>query len=242
MFNKDFFPTPLEVIETMTEGEILNDKVILEPSAGKGDIIDFLINSGAKSVLACENNEDLKKILQTKCKVIESDFLNLTSDKVSHIDLIVMNPPFSADERHILHAYNIAPAGCKIISLCNLSTLENAYTDTRKELKTLVDNLGHWENLGDCFSEAERKTGVNVALIKIQKAGSSNKTEFEGFFMDEEPEEAQENGIISYNVVRDLVNRYVQAVKIYSEVLTVKERLNGVTGNFFGGELGVEYR
>ncbi len=240
MFNKDFFPTPLEVIETMTEGETLQGAVILEPSGGKGDIVDYLLSAGAKNVIACEINEDLKKILQTKCKVIENDFLNLTSDKVSHIDLIVMNPPFSADERHILHAYNIAPAGCKIISLCNLSTLENAYTNTRKELKTLVDNLGHWENLGDCFSEAERKTGVNVALIKIQKAGSSNKTEFEGFFMDEEPEEAQENGIISYNVVRDLVNRYVQAVKIYSEVLTVKERLNGVTGNFFGGELGVE--
>lgn len=240
MFNKDFFPTPLEVIELMTEGETLQGMVILEPSGGKGDIVDYLLSAGAKNVIACEINEDLKKILQTKCKVIENDFLNLTSDKVSHIDLIVMNPPFSSDERHILHAYNIAPAGCKIISLCNLSTLENAYTNTRKELKTLVDNLGHWENLGDCFTEAERKTGVKVALIKIQKSGSSNKTEFEGFFMDEEPEEAQENGIISYDVVRDLVNRYVQAVKIYSEVLTVKERLNGVTGNFFGGELGVE--
>lgn len=240
MFNKDFFPTPLEVIQIMTEGETLTDKVFLEPSGGKGDLVDYLLNAGAKNVIACENDEDLKKILQTKCTVIESDFLNLTSDRVSHIDYIIMNPPFSADDKHILHAYNIAPAGCKIISLCNLSTIENLYTSTRKELKNIIDSLGNYQDLGDCFSEAERKTGVKVGLIKIQKAGESSKTEFDGFFMDEEPEEAQENGIMSYNVVRDLVNRYVQAAKIYAEVLTVKQRLNNITGDFFGGDLGIQ--
>lgn len=234
MFNKDFFPTPLEVIEQMTEGEILTDKVILEPSAGKGDIVDYLINSGAKNVIACESNEDLKKILQTKCKVIESDFLSLTSDKISHIDFIIMNPPFSADERHILHAYNIAPAGCKIIALCNLSTLENLYTNSRKELKSIINNFGTWQDLGDCFTEAERKTGVKVGLIKIQKAGSSYKTEFEGFFMDEEPEEQGENGIMSYNVVRDLVNRYVAAVKLYDTQLEAGQQMNSLLSNFYG--------
>lgn len=234
MFNKDFFPTPLEVIEQMTEGEILTGKVILEPSGGKGDIVDYLINAGAKNVIACENNEDLKKILQTKCKVIESDFLNLTSDKISHIDIIVMNPPFSADEKHILHAYNIAPAGCKIIALCNTGTLENAYSKSRKELNTIIETYGNTINLGDCFSESERKTGVNVTLIKIQKSGSDYNTEFEGFFMDEDPEEKQENGLMSYNVVRDLVNRYVAAVKLYDQQLTTGQQMNYLLSEFYG--------
>ncbi len=235
MFNKDFFPTPLEVIEQMTDGETLQGKVILEPSGGKGDIVDYLINAGAKNVIACENNEDLKKILTTKCSIIESDFLNLTSDRISHIDMIIMNPPFSADERHILHAYNIAPAGCKIIALCNTSTLENTYTNSRKELKSIIEQCGNWKNLGDCFSEAERKTGVNVGLIKIQKAGASYNTEFEGFFMDEDPEEQQENGIMSYNVVRDLVNRYVAAVKLYDQQLNTGQQMNSLLSNFYGG-------
>lgn len=239
MFNKDFYPTPLEVIEQMTEGEILTDKVFLEPSGGKGDIVDYLLNAGAKDVLSCEINEDLKKILQTKCRIIESDFLNLTADKISHIDFIIMNPPFSADEKHILHAYNIAPAGCKIISLCNTSTVENTHTSSRKELKKIIETQGSSENLGDCFTDAERKTGVNVTLIKLIKPGTGYKTEFEGFFMDEEPEERQENGIMSYNVVRDLVNRYVKAVQIYAEVLTVKKRLNSITDSFFGDDLGI---
>ena len=40
------------------------------------------------------------------------------------------------------------------------------------------------------FGESERKTGVNVSLIKLIKPGASYKSEFEGFFMDEdEPEQ-----------------------------------------------------
>lgn len=237
--NSELYPTPLEVIELMTAGEQLEGKVILEPSAGNGRIVDYLIEAGAKNVIACETSEDLATILKTKCRVIEADFLNLTSDRVSHIDLIVMNPPFSADETHILHAYHIAPAGCRIIALCNAETVGNAFSKSRKELKAVIDKLGSFEDLGDCFTEAERKTGVNIGLIKIQKEGQAEKSEFEGFFMDEEPEEKGQNGIMSYNVVRDLVNRYVKAVKIYGELLTVKSRLNDITGSFFGGDLGV---
>jgi hypothetical protein len=237
MFNKDFFPTPENVIELMIQGENIAGKVILEPSAGKGDIVDYLTEHGAKNVISCENNEDLKKILQTKCKIIESDFLNLTSDKISHIDFIIMNPPFSADEKHILHAYNIAPAGCKIISLCNTSTVENTHTNSRKELKKLIDSYGISENLGDCFTDAERQTGVNITLIKINKPGSSYKTEFEGFFMDEEPEEAGQIGLMSYNIVRDLVNRYVAAVKLYDTQLQTGQKMNALLSNFYGSDL-----
>lgn len=241
MFNKDFFPTPDNVIELMIGGEQIEGKTILEPSAGKGNIVDYLLASGAKSVIACENNEDLKKILQTKCKVIGEDFLTINSDQVSHIDLIVMNPPFSADEKHILHAYNIAPAGCRIISLCNLDTIKNPYNKTRKELESVIDNYGEWKDLGNCFTDgAERKTGVKIGLVKLQKAGSNYNTEFEGFFMEEDPEEEQANGIMSYNVVRDLVNRYVAAVKLFDEQLSVGVRMNDLTGAFFSSPLAFE--
>lgn len=238
--NKDFYPTPQNVIDIMTQGENLTGKTILEPSAGKGDIVNYLAAAGVKNVIACENNEDLKKILQTKCSIIESDFLSLTSDKISHIDFIIMNPPFSADDKHILHAYNIAPAGCRIIALCNLSTVENLYTNTRKELKKLIDSFGSYQDLGDCFSEAERKTGVKVGLIKMQKAGESYKSEFEGFFMDEEVEEKGEIGIMSYNVVRDLVQRYVGAIKIFDEQLNAGVKLNNLLSGFYGTGLAFQ--
>lgn len=239
MFNPDFFPTPENIIEIMIEGENINNAVILEPSAGKGDIVTFLQDAGAKSVIACENNEDLAKILQTKCTIVERDFLSLTSDKISHIDFIIMNPPFSADEKHILHAYEIAPKGCKIIALCNYQTIDNRFSADRKRLFTLIENYGSVQNLGDCFNNAERKTGVEIGLIKIQKQGVKESTEFEGFFLEDDPEERQENALMSYNVVRDLVNRYIQACKVYKELIEVKSKLDNITGSFFSGRLGI---
>jgi methylase of polypeptide subunit release factors len=237
MFNADFYPTPENVILQMLEGYDLTNKIILEPSAGKGNIVDFLKNNGAAEVIACENNEDLKKILATKCKVIADDFLTVQSHQISHIDFIIMNPPFSADEKHILHAWDIAPAGATIISLCNLNTVKNAYSTERKRLESTIENFGEWEDLGDAFSDSERKTGVNIALIKIQKPGQSYSKEFEGFFLDEDPEEDQFNGIMSYNVVRDLVNRYVAAVKLFDEQIEVGIKMNALTSGFYSSDI-----
>ena len=120
---------------------------------------------------------------------MERDFLSLTSDKISHIDFIIMNPPFSADEKHILHAYEIAPKGCKIIALCNYQTIDNRFSADRKRLFTLIENYGSVQNLGDCFNNAERKTGVEIGLIKIQKQGVKESAEFDGFFLEDDPEE-----------------------------------------------------
>jgi len=106
---------------------------------------------------------------------------------------------------------------------------------TDEEVNNVIKKYqyGSYTDLGDCFSEAERKTGVKVGLIKIQKAGTSYKTEFEGFFMDEEPEEQGENGIMSYNVVRDLVNRYVAAIKLYDKQLNLATQMNDLTHDYF---------
>ena len=40
---------------------------------------------------------------------MNADFLTVKSEQISHIDFIVMNPPFSNADKHILHAYEIAP-------------------------------------------------------------------------------------------------------------------------------------
>ena len=233
MFNGDFYPTPPEVIQRMTDGLQVEGKVILEPSAGSGNLVKALQQAGAREVIACENDLRLIKIAQSLCRIIEPDFLKLTSDKISHIDAIVMNPPFSAGAQHILHAYNIAPAGCKIIALCNLETIKNPYTKSREELKTLVETYGQFQDLGDCFSSAERKTGVNVALIRLDKPGNNYEQEFAGFFMDEDPEEQQANGLMRYNEIRDLVNRYVESIKIYDKQLETAVKLNELQKDYF---------
>ena len=238
MFNDDFYPTPPQVIESMIGGEALQGKKVLEPSAGSGQLAEALQQAGAV-VSVCENDKYLKKILQTNFAFIAEDFLAVTSDQVSHIDLIVMNPPFSRGSEHITHAYNIAPPGCKVIALCNSSSLSNTYSKSREQLAELVNMYGNAQELGECFTTAERTTNVKVVLIRLQKPGENNN-EFEGFFMDDEPEEAGEIGLMSYNVIRDLVNRYVKSVQIFDEQLETAVRLSEMTANFYGGELGYQ--
>ncbi len=234
LFNKNFYPTPPEVIDIMLEGEILTNKKALEPQAGKADVVKRLQLEGAE-VIACEIEPELRKIVQTYCKVISDDFFKVTSDMISHIDYIIMNPPFDNADKHIVHAFNIAPDGCKIISLCNTQTLENPYSKTRQEVCGLVSSYGSSKELDDIFSSAERQTSVKTSLIKIQKPGGYDK-EFEGFFMEEDPEERQVNGLMSYNAVRDLVSRYVGAIKIFDQQLESAEKLNSIMGDYLNGE------
>lgn len=107
-FGPDFFPTRRETTEQMIAGLDLHGKVVFDPSCGSGAILEVLAEY-TTNLLGCEIHPDLSKIAATKCKLIASDFLTVKSEQVSHIDAIIMNPPFSADEKHILHAWEIAP-------------------------------------------------------------------------------------------------------------------------------------
>lgn len=228
MFNQDFYPTPASLISYMLAPYELSGKTLLEPSAGKGDIIEYAKARGA-NVICCEINEDLAKIAASKARLIEKDFLSVTRDQISHIDFIAMNPPFSADEQHILHAFNIAPDGCEIVALCNWQTLQNPFSKARKQLLTTIENYGHFENIGDLFRDAERATGIHIGLIRLTKPSGSDN-EFDDFFTDEEDaHERQENGLMSYNAVREVVQRYVNAVKLYDSVLDTAVQMNGLT-------------
>ena len=41
-FNRDFFPTPVDVIDQMMQFSEVQGKIVLEPSAGSGNIVDWL--------------------------------------------------------------------------------------------------------------------------------------------------------------------------------------------------------
>jgi predicted RNA methylase len=229
MFNKDFYPTPDHVINQMLFGLDLDAENVLEPSAGKGDIVKKCQEYGAK-VFACEINNDLAKIVSNIAdSFLGSDFLQLSKADVSHIDYIIMNPPFSADEKHIMHAWEIAPDGCEIIALCNYETIHNPYSRSRKVLSKVIKNHGTSESLGDCFASAERKTGANIGLIKLFKPKVDNDFEFEGYFDMSEEYESQSNGLMSYDAIREIVNRYVGAVKRFDDVMRASEEINELT-------------
>ena len=174
----NFFPTPRNLIEKMLE-EYKNKplpKNILEPSAGKGDIIDYVNKIQNKrqkqsNIYAFEFVEELQDILKSKsnCQLLGNDFMAYRSKKIK-FDLILMNPPFDRGVNHVLHAWEMLGNGGKVIALLNQHTYYNAYNSHRLKLKTLIDNFGTVENLGTFFDEkAERKARVGVVLITLNK-------------------------------------------------------------------------
>jgi len=238
MFNKNFFPTPNEVIQNMNFGLEIKGKVVLEPSAGKGNIVDYINGQGVKDVLTFEKEPDLATILKQKSTFMGFDFLEeANKDELSHIDLIIANPPFDHADKHILKMWQVAPEGCQIISLCNMKTIENGFSRTRRQLEHLINEHGDIENLGHCFSTSERKTNVEVSMIKLFKPVVSNYDKFEGFLMDQD-DEPQGNGIMPYNEIRAIVQNYVGAVEQFDEMKKSVEKLNdyakpiGASGGF----------
>lgn len=228
MFNKDFFPTPPDVIDQMLVDVDVPGSVFLEPSAGKGNIVDVLNDRKAEQVLTFEKEEELAYIVSDKSRLLGKDFFECTPDQVSHIDYILMNPPFSNDEKHILHAWEVAPEGCHIVALCNSQTVENDYSRGRKQIRRLIGDYGKDQNLGDCFSTSERKTNVEVSKIELFKPVLSSDFDYEGFYMDVEPDHDYPEGLIPHNDVRSIVSTYVSAVKCFDEFREISERMNSI--------------
>jgi len=245
MFNPDFYPTPPNVAATMLDPLDLRGRVVVEPSAGSGNLVRECLALDAAEVLAVEPEPKLRAILAAIpcCHLIGNDWLQVTPEQIAHADVIVMNPPFSADERHILHAWAIAPAGCEIVSLCNWATVDG-YRSTRAQLElcTLIEQYGSSQNLGPVFTDAERTTRCEIGLARLTKPGQrlSGADEFDGFFLGPDDIEAQGEGLIPYRRSRDLVNRYVEACRIYDEQLAAGVRLQAQVGGIYKGELGIQ--
>jgi hypothetical protein len=79
-----------------------------------------------------------------------------------------MNPPFSNGAAHLLKAWEFVH-NAEIVCLLNEETIKNPYTAERQKLAKIIERHGDVEFLGDCFSTAERKTGVNVAMVYLKK-------------------------------------------------------------------------
>lgn len=167
--NPTFYPTPARLASRMLCKIKGHPQKILEPSAGKGDLVEKLISREychKPDVSAIELDPNLQAILRGKeIKVIDSDFLAFAGpDK---FDLIFGNPPFDDGDKHLLKAIEIMYRG-QIIFLLNAETLRNPHTNNRKLLVRKLEELGaEIEYIKDAFLEAERKTAVEVALINI---------------------------------------------------------------------------
>jgi hypothetical protein len=222
--NKTFYPTPSKLAGRMV-GKIKGEpRKVLEPSAGKGDLIECIgkrYGGSRMHISAIEINEELQATLRgNRIKVIDSDFLTFSGpDK---FDLIIANPPFDEGDRHLLKAIEIMYRG-QIIFLLNAETIKNPHTNTRKELvKKLGDLDAQIEYIQDAFLDAERKTAVEVALVNI----IIERNVEDDLFADAKytaapvrPTIEDKNELTTGRNVEDLVAEYNEVVRVGVEMI-----------------------
>lgn len=246
----EFYPTPPELVAKMLDGiDWTYVDTILEPSAGKGDILREVArraneyecdvdcieldqnlrqilkynfsderkreltrrekelepkwewdSKSRKSVeIPSPNPEELQSVRMEKrtffkngIHIVHDDFL--TYDPFKRYSLIIMNPPFSNGEKHLLKALEIQKKGGGIICLLNAETIRNPYTELRKALvKKLDEYNASIEYIEDAFTSAERRTGVF------------------------EPDEKAEIEVADF--IKAMVNRFKVEVKLGLEVI-----------------------
>lgn len=170
MINKDFYPTPITLIKKMIKDIDFNNKYILEPSAGKGDICDYIKSINERAKIDCiEIEEELRMILNSKkYNVIHDDFLTFNTSK--RFDFIIANFPFSNGDEHLLKSIELLERnGGALICLVNAETIKNSYSNIRKVIKEKLNkNNAIIEFLEGEFENAERKTNVEVSLIMVE--------------------------------------------------------------------------
>ena len=278
--HKGFYPTPPNVVEKLLDGidwyKVVN---VLEPSAGKGNLVDGIASAWSKELSnyrhrdstiavdcieidpylrsivqyeyggqhedemyhrmrdienartydynthtydyknpadAAEYREiepEYKKRIAVECRIVHDNFLSFNSRKP--YSLIVMNPPFSNGDEHLLHAINLQSRhGGQIRCVLNAKTLLNPYTNRRKILKGKLEELGaDVSYLDGAFSDGERKTDVRVAIIKIDvpapETGESEIYErLKAAAEAEDPPEAEVTDIAVADFLTDIVTRF----------------------------------
>lgn len=244
MFNDDFYPTPAHVTAKMVAPyrDGMCNRHILEPSAGKGNIAEYIKTAiGYNGNLYCiESEPDLIATLQGKgFRILSNDFLKFTP---SHIfDLIVMNPPFSRGVDHLLHAWSILDHG-DIVCLLNAETLLNDCTEKRKLLRHIIAENGSIEYLGDAFKDAERKTGVEVALVRLHKHESASKWVFEATDEHESVQTISDDApseIAVKDSIGTLVDAYEAAKREFASVWKSRKKIAKYLA-YIGGLTNVE--
>lgn len=237
---QQFFPTPKPVIEQMLapyvetyerdrwgKFEILRPKLILDPSAGKGDILDYIqqkYDRAKPKLFAIEIDPELRHILNSKrYKVVESDFLDYRGDY--HVDLVVMNPPFASGIEHLIHAWETLHGG-DIACLLNAESIRNPCTSKRETAVRLIEDHGSVEFIGQAFKEAERPTDVEVALVHLHKEPPPFTLEFSQSGFDHDAPLGEVDFSQNLPAHKDLLESLVAQYDAAKRVLLARHQLN----------------
>lgn len=245
--DQQFYPTPESLAVKMARMiDFTRVATILEPSAGKGDMIKGIkYFFGNSPIIDCvEIDEHLRAILKDKeLNVVGNDFLAYQT--YTQYDLIIMNPPFKDGEKHLLKALDMCKNGGQVCCLLNARTLKNPSNVYRQDLiRKLEENNAEIEYIENAFYNSERRTSVEIALVYVNIPKKQydfsffdNMTEsddYKNIYTEQERNELATNDVIG-NVLKqydnecrmglDFLNQYDKMASIIPTVYESSEKL-----------------
>lgn len=218
----------------MLEGLKIVGRTVLDPQAGKGDILSYILDNGphynrsTNNLYAIEIDPDLRAILVKKgFKVVGTDFFQYPG--LQYFDFIIMNPPFDQGVAHLLKAFEISN-GAVIRCLLNSESIDNPYTTERMRLVKTIEQFGWVKELGQVFRHAERPTDVSVSLIHLEDTRQKEEflSDFEPTPMaggDFNPDALPDNAVALANVFENYEARFRATVEAFKELLIATSRV-----------------
>lgn len=168
------FYTPSDIAAKMVE--LLNpypEEIVLEPSAGSGNMIAEIFNYEPEAVVHyCELMDLNRHILEEKFPQAinvgapSHDFLDLKGS----YKFIIANPPFAKNQDidHVLHMYKLLKPGGRLISI-----MSNHWIDSTKKKETsfrdFLSRVGAFHDMLPPESFKESGTTVSCGYVIIEK-------------------------------------------------------------------------
>ena len=263
---KTFYPTPEALAAKLLDG-IKWDMIesVLEPSAGKGDLARYVAGKlfyrkrhwpahnerewkeaiNGADIDCVEIDPALRNTLEgAGFRVVHDDFLTYETQKRYH--LIVMNPPFDQGAEHLLKALELSSRGGRVYCILNAETLRNPCNQRRVDLAKKLQAYGaDIEYASGAFQDAERKTDVDVALVrveipavKIDDTIMDNMRKAPSYKTQRVPNEYTE--IAHYDEIEKWVNMYnyeaACGIRLIEEWEAMREALRGTECAKFEGD------
>lgn len=164
-----YYPTPSRIAKQMVElAELQAGDIVLEPSAGRGAILDEMPDYVQK--VAIELDETNVRFLHEKnYQVFWGDFLGMEGLKPTKV---IMNPPFSKsqDVQHVCRAYEIMETGGILVAIINENSLMRAKTNIHcKKFIELLNSIKHEIIHLPEGTFKESGTMINTVIVKLYK-------------------------------------------------------------------------
>ncbi len=168
-----FFPTPAPLVRLLLRQAALRpDHVVLEPSAGKGDIADAVRAQGLQ-VDCVERHHGLREVLEAKGhRLVAVDCLLYRPGPV--YDRVLMNPPFERgqDIEHIEHAARLLKPGGRLVAVASSGALTRQDRRASAFRTWLADRGAEVLDVEPgAFAGAQsfRQTSVNVRVVVVDR-------------------------------------------------------------------------